>query len=134
MTLSDASRAFHSIFSFIFVVINHAKFRDWHDPIYESGSCECCLEPGEQSRGILPFQNCPHQYLVGVTFDLLGRRLQPYRRAVTGAIRCRESGYQIALLAEIIEQFLAKLASSDQCQANRFNRHLAPFATLPNRR
>jgi hypothetical protein len=77
------------------VVINHAKFHHWHDPIYESGSCERRFEPGEQSCAILPFQNCPYQHLVGVTFDLLGRGLQPYRRAVTGTIRCRESGYQV---------------------------------------
>ena len=42
------------------------------------------LEPGEQSVGILLFQNCPHHHLVGVTFDPLGRGLQPYVGAVSG--------------------------------------------------
>ena len=102
---------------FVLTVINHAKVQDRHDPIYKSSSCKCRLEPGEQSGGILPFQNCPNKHLVRMTFDLLGRGLQLYGGAVTGTIRCRETGYQVALLAEIIEQFLAKLASSDQCQA-----------------
>lgn len=115
------------------MVINQAKFHDRGDPIDESRSCEGRLEPGEQSRGILPLQDDPHQYLVGVTLDLLGRRMQLYRRAVAGAVGGRESGYQVALLAEIIEQLLAKRASGDQRQAYGFA-HWAPFATLPKRR
>ena len=111
----------HSDSRFVIVVINHAKFHHRHDPIYKSGSGESRLDPGEQSHGIRPFQNYPHQHLVGVAFDLFSRRLQPDRRAMTGAVGCRESGYQIALIAEVVEQFFAKVTSSDQRQANRFD-------------
>jgi len=96
--MRSPSWSWTSVFRFVLVVLNHTKLHDRHDPIDESRSREGRLEPGEQSRGVLPFQNGPHQHLVGVTFDLLGRRMQPYRRAVTGAVGGRESGYQIALL------------------------------------
>ena len=66
-------------------------------------------ETFDQSIRRLFVQDDSDQNAIGVPLDLLGRGLQPYGRAVSGGIGCREAGHQIRLLAEIVEQLLAKL-------------------------
>src|SRR5215831_310243 len=69
-----------------------------------------------------------------MAFDLLGRCLQADVGAVSCGIRGGESGYKIALFAEVIEQFTAKRSRGDQREADELGTHLVSFAVPPNRR
>jgi len=51
----------------------------------------------DKLRGILRLEDCPNQHLVGMAFDLLGRRLQSHVGAMPRSIGGREAGHYIAL-------------------------------------
>jgi hypothetical protein len=60
-----------------------------------------------------------------VTLDAFGGGVQSNFGTVTSGVRRRESGYQIALFAKVVEQLIAKLARYNQRETNRLVSHLA---------